>query len=55
MAGSQPGDGLERFKRGFANSELAFRTHELICDEAEYARLTAAAMRGGFFPAYRAR
>ena len=26
------GDGLEAFKRGFANSELPFRTHELVCD-----------------------
>ena len=30
--GVTPGDGLEEFKRGFANRELPFRTHELICD-----------------------
>ena len=52
--GVRPGDGLESFKRGFANSELAFRTHELVCDRAEYERLSAGRERGEFFPAYRA-
>jgi hypothetical protein len=52
--GVAPGDGLERFKRGFANSERGFRTHELICDEPEYMRLAGGREAGGFFPAYRA-
>ena len=30
--GVRPGDGLEDFKRGFANAELPFRTHEIVCD-----------------------
>ena len=52
--GLRPGDGLEDFKRGFANAELPFVTHELVCDEAAYARLAAGRDAGGFFPAYRA-
>jgi hypothetical protein len=52
--GVRAGDGLESFKRGFANSELAFRTHELVCDRTEYERLAAGREAGGFFPAYRA-
>lgn len=52
--GITPGDGLEEFKRGFANTELPFRTHELICDSAAYARLAAGYGAGDFFPAYRA-
>ncbi len=54
--GVEPGDGLETFKRGFANSEAAFRTHEVVCDAAEYERLSGSAGgdAGGFFPAYRA-
>jgi Acetyltransferase (GNAT) domain len=52
--GVRPGDGLEAFKRGFANMELPFRTHEIVTDEAEYARLSAGRPQGGFFPAYRA-
>jgi hypothetical protein len=52
--GVRPGDGLEAFKRGFANTELPFRTHEIVCDEAEYERLTEGPPQGGFFPAYRA-
>ena len=52
--GVQPGDGLEEFKRGFANAELPFRTHELICDPAAYAELSAGkSPEPGFFPAYR--
>lgn len=51
--GVRPGDGLEAFKRGFANAETAFRTHEVICDRAEYERLGAGGDRS-FFPAYRA-
>jgi hypothetical protein len=52
--GVRPGDGLEAFKRGFANAELPFRTHEIVTDEDEYARLSAGRPQGGFFPAYRA-
>jgi hypothetical protein len=49
------GDGLEGFKRGFANAELPWHTHELVCDPGEYERLAAGRDAGGFFPAYRAR
>ena len=57
--GVLPGDGLESFKRGFANAELTFHTDEVICDPREYERLAARPIeRGGadaaFFPAYRA-
>jgi hypothetical protein len=52
--GVEPGDGLEAFKRGFANAELPFVTHELVCDPAAYERLAAGRDAGGFFPAYRA-
>jgi len=48
------GDGLERFKRGFANAELPFTTHEVVCDRAAYERLSAGRDAGEFFPAYRA-
>lgn len=52
--GVRPGDGLEEFKRGFANTELPFATHEVVCDRPEYDRLAAGRGEGGFFPAYRA-
>ena len=52
--GVTPGDGLERFKRGFANAELPFLTHEIVCDRAAYDELSAGRDSGGFFPAYRA-
>jgi hypothetical protein len=52
--GLAPGDGLERFKRGFANAEAPFHTHEVVCEEAAYADLAAGRADGGFFPAYRA-
>ena len=52
--GVTAGDGLEGFKRGFANGELPFRTHEVVCDPAGYERLAAGRDAGGFFPAYRA-
>lgn len=52
--GIEPGDGLEEFKRGFANTELPFRTHQLICDPARYEELSAGREDGGFFPLYRA-
>jgi hypothetical protein len=52
--GVEPGDGLEEFKRGFANTELPYRTHELVCDRTAYAELSAGVeARPGFFPAYR--
>ena len=34
--GVKPGDGLEDFKRGFANAELPFNTHEIVCDPDAY-------------------
>ena len=52
--GVHPGDGLERFKRGFANSEEPWFTHEVICDPAAYEELSAGRDAAGFFPAYRA-
>ncbi len=53
--GLEPGDGLERFKRGFANATLPFVTHEVVCDPVAYERLSAGrAASGGFFHAYRA-
>lgn len=52
--GVRPGDGLEEFKRGFANAELPYRTHELICDPVAYRELAAGKRPDpGFFPAYR--
>jgi hypothetical protein len=52
--GVRPGDGLEAFKRGFANAELPFRTHEVVCDPGEYDRLSRDRPQGSFFPLYRA-
>ncbi|MEO8091846.1 MAG: GNAT family N-acetyltransferase [bacterium] len=52
--GLRQGDGLEDFKRGFANSELPFVTHEVVCDPAAYEHLSHGRDAGGFFPAYRA-
>ncbi len=55
--GLSPGDSLDEFKRGFANAEAPFHTHELICDPAAYEQLAAgsdpAGSDPGFFPAYR--
>ncbi len=51
--GVQQGDGLDEFKRGFANAEAEFTTHEVVCDPVAYARLTGGHDAGGFFPAYR--
>lgn len=52
--GLSPGDGLEEFKRGFANAERPFVTHEIIADADAYARLSAGRDDdAGFFPAYR--
>jgi GNAT acetyltransferase-like protein len=54
--GVTPGDSLDKFKRGFANAQAPWYTHELICDTAAYEELTEAAGEApeGFFPAYRA-
>ena len=54
--GVEPGDSLDSFKRGFANAAAEFRTHEIVCDPAEYERLSGGRGEGpgGFFPAYRA-
>lgn len=52
--GLRPGDGLEDFKRGFANAELPWITHEVVCDPPAYERLAAGREGGDFFPAYRA-
>ena len=53
--GVKPGDGLEEFKRGFANAELPYRTHELICDPGAYVELAKGRGDDGFFPLYRRR
>ncbi|WP_244237049.1 GNAT family N-acetyltransferase [Corallococcus llansteffanensis] len=52
--GVRPGDGLEQFKRSFANASSHFYTHELICDPLVYDRLSASSSDTGYFPAYRA-
>ena len=53
--GLTPGDALEHFKRGFANSTAPFYTHELVCDPAAYDWLSADRdPASGFFPLYRA-
>jgi hypothetical protein len=53
--GLRPGDALEHFKRGFANSTAPFYTHELVCDPAAYEWLSAGRdPSSGFFPLYRA-
>lgn len=52
--GVRPGDGLEDFKRGFANAELPFSTHEIVCDRDAYDRLCEGRSPTDFFPAYRA-
>jgi hypothetical protein len=51
--GVKPGDGLEDFKRGFANAELPFYTHEIVCDPPAYAALSEGSEDTGFFPLYR--
>ncbi|MEK6228662.1 MAG: GNAT family N-acetyltransferase [Actinomycetota bacterium] len=52
--GVTAGDGLETFKRGFANAELPFLAHEVVCDPGEYERLGGADGGDDLFPAYRA-
>ena len=51
--GVKPGDGLEDFKRGFANAELPFHTHEIVCDPDAYSTLSEGREDSGFFPLYR--
>ncbi len=53
--GLTPGDSLDEFKRGFANGQAPFHTHELVCDPAVYEELVARSEPApeGFFPAYR--
>lgn len=51
--GVAPGDSLEAFKKGFANLELPFRTHEIVCDPGAYRELAGDREQGGFFPVYR--
>ena len=51
--GVTAGDGLDEFKRGFANAQLDFCTHELVCDPLAYAELAGERDAGGFFPVYR--
>jgi hypothetical protein len=48
------GDGLEEFKRGFANAQIPFLAHEIVCDAEAYERLSAGRPGRDFFPAYRA-
>jgi hypothetical protein len=52
--GLRPGDGLEEFKRGFANRQAPFVVHEIVCDHDAYDRLSAGRPSSDFFPAYRA-
>jgi hypothetical protein len=52
--GVAAGDGLERFKRGFANAEAPFVTHEVVCDPTAYEELSVGREAGDFFPPYRA-
>jgi hypothetical protein len=53
--GMAAGDSLDEFKRGFANVEAPWHTHELVCDRAAYEELSSAVGEApeGFFPAYR--
>ena len=52
--GVRRGDGLEDFKRGFANAELPFLTHEIVCDAGAFERLVEGRPETSFFPPYRA-
>jgi CelD/BcsL family acetyltransferase involved in cellulose biosynthesis len=59
--GVSPNDGIEYFKRGFANGAADFVTHEFVCNTSLYAALAASAANTGrrsnrepFFPLYRA-
>ena len=53
--GVRPGDGLEEFKRGFANRQVPFVTHEVVCDPTAYEGLSAGLSGDDFFPLYRGR
>lgn len=53
-AGLRPNDGLEQFKRGFANASRPFFSHDIVCDPAAYRALSAGILPGPFFPRYRA-
>ena len=54
--GVTPGDSLEEFKRGFADGQAPWHTHEIVCDREAYDELVRGAGPApeGFFPAYRA-
>jgi hypothetical protein len=52
--GIVPGDGIENFKRGFANAASRYYTHEVVCDPDVYAALCAGRGPTAYFPAYRA-
>jgi hypothetical protein len=54
--GVTPGDSLEEFKRGFADGQAPWHTHEIVCDREAYDELVRGAGPSpeGFFPAYRA-
>ena len=54
--GITPGDALEEFKRGFANTEQQWFTSEIVCDGTAYETLTARLAPNAdsdFFPRYR--
>lgn len=52
--GIVPGDGIEYFKRGFANASSRYFTHELVCDARLYAALSEGHGPTSYFPVYRA-
>jgi Acetyltransferase (GNAT) domain len=52
--GLKPGDSLDHYKQGFANSTAPFLTSEIIADADAYRSLCAARPLTEFFPAYRA-
>lgn len=53
--GLHPDDGIATFKRSFCNTAHRFVTHEIVCDPAAYAHLSAEQAGTDFFPAYRGR
>ena len=54
--GVAPGDSLDDFKRGFADAQVPWYTHEVVCDPGAYDELSASSGEApeDFFPAYRA-
>lgn len=52
--GISPGDGIEKFKRGFANATARLYTHEVVCDPQTYESLVEGHAQTNYFPAYRA-